>query len=80
MTCESVIQEISNYIDGDLDMHLRREIESHLKGCRECQVIVDQTRFTVDIFCDSQLVVLPDDVRNRLHEALRRTYVGGRTR
>ena len=74
MTCAAVIREISNYIDGDLDLDVRREIESHLKNCRECQVIIDQTRLTVDIFCDSHIVELPEDVRHRLHQALRRSY------
>lgn len=72
MNCREVIREISNYIDGDLDASIKREIEAHLKHCKECQVIVDQTKLTVDIFCDSQLVELPADVRERLHEALRK--------
>lgn len=79
MTCEAVIREISNYIDGDLDAAMRREIEGHLKGCKECQVIIDQTKLTVDIFCDSEMVELPADVRQRLHEALRRKMHGART-
>ena len=72
MKCSAVVREISNYIDGDLDNGMRREIESHLSDCRECQVIVDQTKFTIDVFCDSELVDLPEHVRQRLHQALRR--------
>jgi anti-sigma factor RsiW len=72
VNCDSVIHELSNYIDGDLDAAMRREIDAHLKGCSECQVIIDQTKLTVNIFCDSEMVELPDDVRQRLHEALRR--------
>lgn len=78
MNCKSVIHEISNYIDGDLDAAMKREIESHLGGCEECQVIVDQTKLTVDIFCDSEMVELPEDVRERLHEALRRRMAQAR--
>lgn len=71
MTCQAVIREISNYIDGDLDAEIRGEIEAHLKDCKDCQVIIDQTKLTVDIFCDSEMVELPDDARQRLHQALR---------
>ena len=78
MNCKSVIHEISNYIDGDLDAAMKGEIESHLGGCEECQVIVDQTKLTVDIFCDSEMVELPEDVRERLHEALRRRMAQAR--
>lgn len=78
MTCDAVIREISNYIDGELDAAVRSDIESHLDGCKECQVIIDQTKLTVDIFCDSELIDLPDDVRQRLHDALRRKMAGAR--
>jgi anti-sigma factor RsiW len=72
LRCDAVIRELSNYIDGDLDMATRREIEAHLTGCRECQVIIDQTKLTVEIFCDSELVELPEPVRQRLHQSLQR--------
>jgi anti-sigma factor RsiW len=72
LTCEAVVREISNYIDGDLDTSMRIEIEAHLTHCRECRVIIDQTKLTVQIFCDSELVELPREVRNRLHDALHR--------
>jgi anti-sigma factor RsiW len=72
LSCRNVIRELSNYIDGDLDASMKREIEAHIRECKECRVIVDQTKLTVDIFCDSQLVELPADVRERLHQALRK--------
>ncbi len=72
MNCDRVILEVSNYIDGDLDVALKREIELHLLECQHCTMIVIQTKLTVEIFCDSQAVELPPDTRSRLHEALRR--------
>jgi anti-sigma factor RsiW len=72
LNCQEVIREISNYIDGELEASIKREIELHLKDCSECAVIVNQTKRTVDIFCDSELVELPVAVRERLHQALRR--------
>jgi anti-sigma factor RsiW len=72
LNCQEVIREISNYLDGDLDASMKREIELHLKDCSECSVMVNQTKLTVDIFCDSELVELPAAVRERLHQALRR--------
>jgi anti-sigma factor RsiW len=70
LNCNSVIHEISNYIDGDLDAAMKQEIERHLVACQECTVILNQTKLTVEIFCDSQLVDLPPEVRARLHDAL----------
>jgi len=72
LNCEGVIREISNYIDGELDLSAKQELESHLEHCEECKMVVDQTKLTVDVFCDSQPVELPEDVKSRLHDALRR--------
>jgi predicted anti-sigma-YlaC factor YlaD len=72
LNCNRVILEISNYIDGDLDAVMKLEIEQHLQNCGECMLVINQTKLTVEIFCDSQQVELPQDVRTRLHEALQR--------
>jgi len=72
LNCKSVIREISDYIDGELDLAVKQEIERHLAHCEECKMVVDQTRMTVEIFCDSKPVELPGEVKSRLHEALRR--------
>jgi anti-sigma factor RsiW len=72
VNCKGVIREVSDYIDGELELSARQELERHLEHCEDCKLVVDQTRLTVDIFCDSKPVELPADVRARLHEALRR--------
>jgi anti-sigma factor RsiW len=72
LNCDGVIREISNYIDGDLDAAMKQELERHLDHCQECALVVNQTKMTVEIFCDSQPVELPTEVRSRLHEALQR--------
>ena len=72
MNCKSVIREISDYIDGELDLSVKQELERHLEDCEDCKMVVDQTRLTVEVFCDSKPVELPGDVKSRLHEALRR--------
>ena len=72
MNCKSVIREISNYIDGAIEPAEKQELERHLEDCEDCKIVVDQTRLTIDVFCDSEPVELPSDVRSRLHEALRR--------
>jgi len=72
LNCKGVILEISNYIDGELDLPVKEELERHLEDCEDCKMVVDQTRLTVEIFCDSKPVELPADVKSRLHEALHR--------
>ena len=74
MNCQNVIQELSSFIDGQLDAASKQELESHLKDCTECKLVVDQTKKTVRLFCDSEPIELPGEVRDRLHEALRRKF------
>lgn len=76
MNCKGVIREISDYIDGDIEAAVKQEIERHLAHCEDCAMVVDQTKKTIEIFCDSQPVALPDDVRSRLHDAIRRKFKG----
>jgi anti-sigma factor RsiW len=71
LNCKGVIRELSNFIDGDLDPGLKSELEHHLEHCEDCTMIVDQTRKSIEILCDSRPVELPSEVRSRLHLALR---------
>ena len=71
MNCKEVFQEISDYLDGNLGEDLKRTLQVHLKCCHHCQVLFDTTRKTIELYCDGKLYPLPDDVRTRLHDALR---------
>ncbi len=70
MNCKKVIVEISSYLDGVLDPSTKSELELHLSRCTDCRLVVDTCRKTIQIFCNSEPVPLPDDVRSRLHSAL----------
>jgi anti-sigma factor RsiW len=71
LNCRAVILEVSNYIDGDLELSVRQELERHLEHCEDCMLVVDQTRKSVQIICGSEPIELPGDLRARLHTALR---------
>ena len=72
MNCNGVVRRVSSYIDGDLEVSVVEAIELHLKECRECTILVQQTRLTVNLYRDSDLVDFPGEVRTRLHQILRR--------
>ena len=72
MNCEGVVRRVSNYIDGDLEVSVLEEIELHLKSCQDCTILVQQTRLTVTLYRDSDLVDFPKEVQLRLHETVRR--------
>jgi predicted anti-sigma-YlaC factor YlaD len=70
MNCQTVLIELTSYLDGDLDQVAFAELELHLSRCKDCRIIVDTTRKTIDIYCKAEPVALPEDTRKRLHEAL----------
>lgn len=70
MNCRGIVKELSNYLDEALDSSLKANIEKHLEHCEDCRVVVDTTRKTIQIYCNSEPAPLPDDTRMRLHEAL----------
>ena len=72
MNCNGVIRRVSSYIDGELEATVVEVIELHLKECRDCTILVQQTRLTVHLYYDSDLVDFPVEVQARLHETLRR--------
>ncbi len=71
MKCDNIIEELTNYLDKTLDPGLRAELEVHLKKCKKCRLVVNTCKQTIDIYCNSEPVPLPDDTRSRLHGALR---------
>ncbi|HUX10547.1 MAG TPA: zf-HC2 domain-containing protein [Terriglobia bacterium] len=77
MNCRNAIQQISGYLDGNLDDDLKRTLEVHLNGCHHCKAVFDTTRKTVDLYCDGKLFQLPGTVRDRLHDALRAKWGTG---
>jgi anti-sigma factor (TIGR02949 family) len=68
MRCRQVVDKISEYLDGELDPEMVRELERHLEHCEDCRVVVDTTRKTVDVFCHTEPAPLPVDVRERLNQ------------
>jgi len=72
LNCDGVIRRVSSYIDGELEATVVEEIELHLKECQDCTILVQQTRLTVHLYYDSDLVDFPVEVEARLHETLRR--------
>ncbi len=76
MKCKSIVIELADYLDGALDSSLRASIEQHLEKCSDCRLVVDTTKKTIEIFCNSEPAPLPADIRQRLHDALEK-HLGG---
>ena len=78
MNCRNIVRELSNYLDEALDSTLQASIEKHLEHCEDCKVVVDTTKQTIQIYCNSEPAPLPEDTRQRLRDALKKRLRGVR--
>ena len=70
-TCESLLDSLSEYIDGGLSPELCQELEQHLAGCENCRVVLNTTRRTIDlVHSPIEKPHIPADVRERLFKRL----------
>jgi anti-sigma factor (TIGR02949 family) len=70
VNCKEVVQQLSEFLDGELEAGLAQNLEQHLAACRDCRIIVDTTRKTIEILCNSEPLPLPAPVHERLMKAL----------
>ncbi len=70
MTCSEFLKELTDYLDNTIDLRTRTELEEHLQWCHNCYVVCNTTKRTIEIYRDSQLFELPDDLRTRLRSAI----------
>ena len=46
--CREYLKQISDYVDGELSSEVCASLESHLKECESCRVVVNTLRKTID--------------------------------
>ena len=74
MDCKRMLEEMNLYIDGDLEQELCQQLETHLKGCKQCRVVFDTTKKTITLYRDQTEMEIPDEIRLRLHQVLRKNW------
>ena len=70
MTCSDFLKELTDYLDESMDAQTRAELEDHLQWCHNCYVVCNTTKRTIEIYRDSHLYELPEDLRSRLQSAI----------
>ena len=70
MTCQQVLRQLSEYLDGELDPAMLESLKRHLEHCEDCSIIVQTTKKTIEISCNSEPIPLPNDVRERLRRSV----------
>jgi len=69
-SCQELLGQLSDYVDGELEEALCAELEAHLAGCANCRVMVDTVRKTITLYSRQATTKLPADVEARLFSVL----------
>jgi predicted anti-sigma-YlaC factor YlaD len=77
MTCEELLQYLSDYIDQDLDEELTAAAREHLATCANCRVVLDTTQQTIFLFREQGKRRIPATRRQHLFEQLQDAFLAG---
>ncbi len=70
MTCTEFLALLDELIDDEVATDTRAQLQEHLKGCDHCEVTLNTTRKTIEIYRSHEVYELPNSVRERLHAAI----------
>lgn len=70
MNCTDFLAKLTDFFDGTIDPALLQEVREHLSSCHHCEVIVDTTRHTIDIYRCHEPYDLPDELAGKLRSAV----------
>src|SRR6516225_12292425 len=72
VNCETVWEEISNYLERDLDRALRGAMDEHLRTCKRCTSVLEGTRNVIQLYGDERMIEVPEGFGRRLERRLAR--------
>ncbi len=70
MTCTEFLAQLDDMIDDAVTTQMRADLQEHLRGCEHCEVTLNTTRKTIEIYRSHEIYDLPTDLRDRLHAAI----------
>ena len=70
MTCTEFLEILDDVIDESIAAETRVEIETHLRKCGHCEVVLNTTRKTIEIYQCHEIYELPTEVSERLHAVI----------
>ena len=70
VNCEKVWQEISNYVDGEVNPELRSAMEQHFRACTKCASVLAGMQNVIQLYGDERMIEVPSGYGRRLEKRL----------
>jgi len=71
ITCQDVVELLSAYLDGELDPTTLARVETHLAGCDDCTMVLEEFRETIRLSGGLTVEEVDETQRRTLLEAFR---------
>ena len=78
LTCKEFLDELSDYLDGEVAEDVRKHLDAHMSECPNCWVIVDTTKKTLQIYKGMEPEPISPQLHSRLMTALEKKMEGRR--
>jgi hypothetical protein len=70
VTCTEFLALLDDLIDDTVTAQMRADLQEHLRSCEHCEVTLNTTRKTIQIYRSHEIYDLPSSLRDRLHAAI----------
>ncbi len=70
MTCSEFLALLDDLIDDSVTTEMRADLQEHLRGCDHCEVTLNTTRKTIEIYRSHEIYEMPAGLRDRLRQAI----------
>jgi anti-sigma factor RsiW len=77
MTCTDFLAKLTDYFDGRVEPALLVEVEHHIAECKHCEVVLDSTTKTINIYRDHEIYDFPPELEQRLTSAIMNRCIPG---
>ena len=71
ISCQEVVELVTDYLEGVLDSDTAAEVEAHLGLCDGCNIYVEQMRATIRALGNVPVSTLSEDAQAELVRAFR---------
>jgi anti-sigma factor RsiW len=70
VNCTDFLAKLTDFFDGNIEATLMVEVKEHLGTCHHCEVVVDSTRKTIEVYRGNEIYEFPDELSSRLRSAI----------
>jgi anti-sigma factor RsiW len=78
MTCTDFLAKLTDFFDGKVPPDLMTEVQRHIGECKHCEVVLDSTTKTINIYRDHELYDFPSETRERIHATIMARCAGAK--